>query len=431
MVFVELIPLLESIRKTLTLNKMKRRSLLISILVGLFAFVNTGFGQTKAPNLRSLTTFAFFTANGAFKVNGDATTVNGDVGTNSGAFDGFTPGTLTGNKRLPGSPQAIQAASDVLAAYNSLTPVTCDRTMAAELAGQTLTPGVSCQPTALATTLNGTLTLSGPGIFIIKLNSALTTGTNSNIILTNGATANNVFFQVNGAFTAGTSSALQGTFLVNGAIVLATGASLVGRGLSIVGAITLNANTVTNVAAPLPVSLVSFTAQPLTNRTVDIAWTTSLETSNKGFVVERSKDLQSFDKVGEVSEIAANSQALKTYNLIDQTPYAGTSYYRLKQTDLSGKTTIYPAISVILRDDAYGVFPNPALGDGQFTLRLDEPETAKIGFFSLDGRPLPLQKTGVLSGNLQLKTAGKLSMGIYLLTVEERGQKRQYRLLVE
>ena len=409
---------------------MRKTFTLISTVAILFAFMNMSFGQTKAPNLRTTAGFAFFTANGAFTVNG-STTVTGDVGTSIGAFTGFPPGTLIGNKRLPGSPEAIQAASDVLAAYNSLSPVTCDRTIAAELAGQTITPGVSCQNTASPTTLNGTLTLSGSGIFIIKSNSALTTATNSNIILINGATANNVFFQVNGAFTAGTSSALQGTFLVNGAIVLATGASLNGRGLSIGGAITLNANTVTNVAAPLPVSLVSFTAKLQTDRTVDIAWTTSLETNNKGFVVERSKDLQSFDKVGEVGEIAANSSALKNYKLTDQTPYAGTSYYRLKQTDLNGKTTIYPAVSVVLRDEAYGVFPNPSPGDGQFTLRTDEPETAKLGFFSVDGRSLPLQRTGIQSGNLLLKTTGKLSAGIYILTVEERGQIRQHRLVVE
>lgn len=410
---------------------MRKTCILISTVVALFAFANISYGQTKAPNLRSLTSFAFFTANGELKVNGDATTVTGDVGTNVGAFNGFPPGNLIGNKRLPGSPEAVQAASDVLNAYNSITPVGCDRTIDAGLAGQTLSPGVSCQPTASPTTLNGTLTLSGPGIYIIKLNSALTTGTNSTILLTNGATANNVFFQVNGAFTAGTSSSLQGTFLVNGAIVLATGASLTGRGLSIGGAITLNANAVTTVAAPLPVSLVSFTAKPSSDGTVNIAWTTSLETNNKGFMVERSKDLKLFDMVGEVGEIGANSSALKTYTLTDQTPYAGTSYYRLKQIDLNGKTTIYPAVSVVLRDEAYGVFPNPALSEGRFTLRLDEPETAKLGLFSVDGRSLPLQRTGIQSGNLLLKTAGKLSTGVYVLTVEERGQTRQHRLIVE
>ena len=138
-----------------------------------------------------------------------------------------------------------------MAAYNSLTPVGCDFTINAELNGQTLSPGVSCQPTASPTTLNGTLTLSGAGVYIIKLNSALTTATNSTVLLTNGATANKVFFQINGAATLGTGSSFKGTILAMGAIVLNTLASLEGRGLSTVGAITLNNNSVT-VSTALP-----------------------------------------------------------------------------------------------------------------------------------------------------------------------------------
>jgi hypothetical protein len=181
----------------------------------------------------------------------------------------------------------------------------------------------------------------------------------------------------------------------------------------------------------LPVSLVSFTAKALENRTVELAWTTSLETNNKGFLIERSKDLQQFERVGEVSEIAANSNALKNYRLNDANAYSGTSYYRLTQTDLSGKATVYPAVSVVIREEAYGVFPNPVLSDGRFTLRLDEPETALLHFYSLDGRLLPLQKTGIQSGNLLLKTSGKLSTGVYILTVLERGQLRKHRLIIE
>jgi|GEM_PF-2002557 len=411
---------------------MKIKGLLILASLSLFT-VTRGFGQVLAPNLRSTSSFAFFTAVGAF-TNTGASLVTGDIGTNVGALTGFPPGTVVGNIRLPGTPEAAQAAVDVVAAYNYLNSVSCGSgtIINSDLTGQTLSPGVSCQPTASPTTLNGTLTLSGPGIFIIKLNSALTTGTSSNIILINGATANNVFFQVNGAIVAGTGSNLQGTFIANGAITLNTGARLVGRGLSIGGAIVLNANIVNNVAAPLPVTLVSFaaTASPATH-TVDISWTTSLETNNKGFVVERSKDLKAFYKVGEVGELAATSNALKNYTLTDLAPFAGTSYYRLKQIDLNGKTTTYPAVSVVLRDEIYGVFPNPVRSDGQFSLRLDEPETASIRFFGTDARSLPIQKMSIQSGNLLLKTVGKLSAGVYVLTVEERGQTRQHRLVVE
>lgn len=411
---------------------MKLKTLLFLAVSALLAVPNMSYGQLLAPNLRTLTTFALFTANGAFTANGNATTVTGDVGTNVGAFTGFPPGTLIGNKRLPGSPEAAQAALDVVAAFNYAKAQNCDRIILPDLTNQILTSGVSCQNTAAATTLNGPLTLSGPGIFIIKLSSALVTGTNSSIVLINGATANNVFFQIDGALTAGTSSALQGTFLVRDAIVLNTGASLNGRGLSVQGAITLNDNVVTRTLAPMPVTLVSFTAtKSQTVQMVDVAWTTSLEINNRGFIVERSKDLTNFDNVGEVNEIAANSNALKNYRLTDRKPFAGTSYYRLKQTDLDGRVTTYPAVSVVIRDDAYGVFPNPVGGDGQFALRLDEPETAIVRFYGTDAKLLPLQKTKAQSGNLLLKTTSKLSTGVYIITVEERGQMRQHRLLVE
>ena len=181
----------------------------------------------------------------------------------------------------------------------------------------------------------------------------------------------------------------------------------------------------------LPVSLVSFTAKPLSNRTVEVAWTTSWETKNKGFLIEHSKDLKLFEKVGEVTEIGSTSSVPKNYYLTDLAPYSGTSYYRLTQIDLDGKATVFPAVSVVLRDGAYGVYPNPVVSDQPFSLSLDEPDMATVNFYSAAGRILPLQKAGVQSGNLLLKIPGKLPTGIYILTVEERGQMRKHRLVVE
>ena len=89
-------------------------------------------------------------------------------------------------------------------------------------------------------------------------------------MLTNGAIASNVFFLITGAATLGAASGFRGTIVSSGAIVLGAQASVTGRLLSITGAVTLDNNVITNVAAPLPVSLVSFTAKPQTDRTVDI-----------------------------------------------------------------------------------------------------------------------------------------------------------------
>jgi hypothetical protein len=91
--------------------------------------------------------------------------------------------------------------------------------------------------------------LSGAGVYIIKLNSALTTATNSTILLTNGATSANVYFQVNGAVVLGTGSLFKGTILALDAITLNTLASLDGKALSTAGAIVLNNNRVNGVAS--------------------------------------------------------------------------------------------------------------------------------------------------------------------------------------
>lgn len=232
---------------------MKVRLLLVLAAVSLLAIPSVSLAQ--APNLGAASNFALFTATGAV-TNVGSSTVIGDIGTNTGDISGFETATLIGNPPyIALSPESILAAGAVISAYNSLSSATCGPLIDPQLGGQTLTPGTYCQNTATATSLDGILTLSGSGVYIIKLNSALTTGTSSSIVLTNGATANNVFFQVMGAATLGTGSTFRGTIVAMGAIVLNT-TTLEGRALSTVGAITVNeSRVITPVLAPLPVDL--------------------------------------------------------------------------------------------------------------------------------------------------------------------------------
>ncbi len=276
-------------------------------------------------------------------------------------------------------------------------------------------------PISTTITINGLtgINVSGAGKIVMNNGSRLSL-TNSGSFISLAAVANNIRGGNNSSSLSIGSTVCNGPFQGGGG----------GNATNIEGPKTVTQSTGCQGGA-LPVSLVSFTAKAKTAHSVDVTWTTSFETSNRGFLVERSKDLKAFDKVGEVSEIAANSSAMKTYHITDEMPYTGTSYYRLTQTDLSGKTTEFPVVSVVLREESYGVFPNPVITDGRFSLRLDEPETAVVRFYSADGRSLPLQKTGVQAGNLLLKTTGKLAAGVYLLTVDERGQTRKHRLVVQ
>jgi len=235
---------------------MKTNLLFLISVVALIFFPKENFSQ--APNLGTASSFALFTAAGAFNNIGASTYITGDVGTNVGAFNAFPPGTLVGEIHVA-DPISAQAATDVAVAYSSLSAVTCGIVHGVLLGGgEILTPNVYCL--GAASTLDGTLTLDGQGdpnsLFIFKINGALSTSTFSNVVLTNSASLCNVYWQINGQFDLGNSSVFMGTVISNGALNLLDGSSILGRGLSIAGAISLQSNIVT-IALPPTASAIS------------------------------------------------------------------------------------------------------------------------------------------------------------------------------
>ena len=190
---------------------------------------------------------------------------------------------------------------------------------------------------------------------------------------------------------------------------------------------TANLNS-TNCGQALPVNLVSFTARHREDNSIQVDWVTATEQDNAYFEVDRSKDLINFEAIArqQPKEGGLNGG---TYQYIDRQPYQGTSYYRLRQVDLSGKPTLFPAVAVVLRGEAYGVYPNPMI-ESRFTLSLDEPQSATIRCYTSEGRLLGLERNVLSPTRLSLRLVDKVSSGVYLLVVEERGQQRTYRLVV-
>ena len=223
---------------------MKKKLLLIVTVVTLLWLPNVIFGQ--APNLGTASSFTLFTSVGAFNSLGVATIVTGDVGTNAGAFSGFPPGTLIGQKHIVDA-VSLQAATDVGLAYNFLDGILGGMVIGTTLGGgQTLTPGV--YTLGAASVINGDLFLNGLGdpnaIFIFQIDGALSTGVNSRILMINSATSCNVFWQINGAANLGTDSEFRGTILGNGEINFIASAVLEGRGLTQAGAINIPSSIV-------------------------------------------------------------------------------------------------------------------------------------------------------------------------------------------
>ena len=239
--------------------------------------------QQTAPSLGSAASFAVL--GGSAVTNTGATIVNGDLGVSPGsAVTGFPPGIVVGGSIHATDALAAQAQVSATTAYNSLAgqPCTADLT-SQDLGGMTLTPGVYCFSSPAQ--LTGTLTLNALGIassvFVFKIGSTLTTASASSVLMINGGSPCNVFWQVGSSATLGSTTAFQGSIIALTSITLNTGARVSGRALARNGAVTLDTNTfasvgcVAGVATATPTSTATATATATSAATATAAAATA------------------------------------------------------------------------------------------------------------------------------------------------------------
>ncbi|MHB1455189.1 MAG: ice-binding family protein [Saccharofermentanales bacterium] len=188
---------------------------------------------------------------GSAITNTGTTTFNGnaaDVGVSPGnSFTGQETFTTSGSINIANN-LALIAKTALVTAYNDVAGRTPFTTIAADLGGTTLVPGVYRSESSIQIT--GILTLDAQGdsdaIFIFQAGSALTTASGSEIVLINGAQYGNVFWQIGSSATLGTTSDFSGSILAMESITATTGVSIHGKLLARDGAVTLDGVTLTN-----------------------------------------------------------------------------------------------------------------------------------------------------------------------------------------
>lgn len=181
--------------------------------------------------------------------NTGATSVTGDLGLSPGSsVGGFPPGILVGTQHINDA-IANQAKLDLTTAYNEAAGRTCTDivTLSGNIGGLTLTPGLYKSTSSLAIS-SGDLTFDAKGntnaVFIIQIASTLTTTSGRKVILSGGASASNIYWQVGSSATFGTTSVFKGTVMAIEAITFNTGATLDGRSLARTSAIVMAGNTI-------------------------------------------------------------------------------------------------------------------------------------------------------------------------------------------
>jgi hypothetical protein len=176
-----------------------------------------------------------------------------DIGTVNGAIDCAPP--------APGTPAtmaiATQARADAQTAYDNLAamPPGSDPN-AGQLGGATLLPGTYTSALGTWDITTGDLTLDAQGdtnaTWVFQSASALTVGlpaTPRHVLLINGASARNVYWQVGSAARIETGSLMVGTIIAPAGVTISTAGqtiqtTLVGRAIGLTASVTLVNTTI-------------------------------------------------------------------------------------------------------------------------------------------------------------------------------------------
>jgi predicted secreted protein with PEFG-CTERM motif len=110
--------------------------------------------------------------------------------------------------------------------------------------GGVYTPGVYCTTGAASIGAAG-ITLSGNGIYIFKIGGVLTTVTNSNVMLTNGAQSSYVSWVPTGATTLGANTKFAGIILDAAGVTIDNNVSMIGKVLAFGGTVSTSADAIT------------------------------------------------------------------------------------------------------------------------------------------------------------------------------------------
>ena len=176
--------------------------------------------------------------------------------------------------------------------------------------------------------------------------------------------------------------------------------------------------------AILPVELVEFNAQVIEGNQTLLNWVTESELNNKHFVIERSIDGQVYNAIGIV-EGNGTSNNINYYSYIDETPFYGRNYYRLKQIDFDGKFDLSEVKSIVIEADLPDaiLYPNPT--KAITTMRVVSPfiADATLEIVSVTGQILRTEVIPTGTNSLEIDLT-EYQSGFYFINISYDGFKK-------
>ncbi len=336
----------------------------------------------------------------------------GTTSTNNTAWGPITVNTIPTNRIYANGVLTIgiqETSKQEVACPASATPILCSPTPSVPL--YTLSSGTVNQHQTVTCTISNAVSGSFYALSNSVTGASLGQGawatTNGNLVLTSSAFST------------------PGTYNV---IVKATTLT----GLNVCSALGTTSSVVVNPVV-LPLDLIQFKGKKQA-ASILLDWTTENETQLNIFEIERSNNGFSFSKIGESTATGIGSSR-NQYTYLDNNPLAFKNYYRLKMIDRDGKfrysNTIVFSNSQTQDIVISNVAPNPFTEIIKLNVELKNMTLLQIQMTDFSGRIVYTKTVQGMEGvnSIQCNGLGKLSAGVYMITVKTEDTVMQQKLL--
>ncbi len=274
--------------------------------------------------------------------------------------------------------------------------------------------------------VNNSLTLNITGTMIVYGNITMSNG--GDLTVSGSGT-----LQVGGNIAGGNGTHIAttgtGTIAVTGSISTGGGGSTITGSNGSITAGSCNINGASCGTTVTPVTLIFFKASKKESQ-VKLNWATATELNFDYFDIERSQNGTNFVSIGKVDGHGTTNE-VHEYQFVDELPFVGKNYYRLKSVDYDLYSEYFKVISVDFAGDKQIQFsPNPSDGNS-IAARINFVPSENASVIVYDNVGSVVGRFALTGNESGFTFSNQLKAGVYYAKFSSDGFTKVSRFLVK
>jgi uncharacterized repeat protein (TIGR02543 family) len=294
----------------------------------------------------------------------------------------------------------------------------------------TITAEYKARPAVSGTACNNSAMDSGDQIFITNSGGSVSaqTSTMQVTLTTCGA------YPTIGTYTTATSSLSTGCGNSDGTVsmIITGGAATIGgvsdRGDEII-TYTINASGTCSLCPTLlPVGLVDFYGTKNGSNN-DVFWKISMEENIEYYIIEKSSDGVNFEPLGFLPVNSISNNLIKTYKLVDETPYNDITYYRLSVRESYGVVKVYNIIYVDWSASSdWNCIHYQQEQNLMIEFKNSVPKNSNVSLFDLSGKLLAEES---VKNSQTVINFQNLAEGLYFIKIQSPYKTENFKIIIQ